>query len=58
MRIESLKKGDELARAMPLGHRMMHQAAHQIDRSGEGERAEPLVLVITLNRGMLAGVWR
>ena len=43
---------------MPLGHHMMHKAAHQIDRSGEGERAEPLVLVITLNRGMLAGVRR
>jgi hypothetical protein len=58
MRIEPLEKGDELARAMPLGRRVMHRATQQIDCSGEGERAEPLILVITLNRGMLAGFRR
>jgi hypothetical protein len=35
MHIEALKEGDELARAMPLGHHVMHEAAHQINRRGE-----------------------
>ena len=29
MRIERLKEADKFARAMPLGHHVMHEAAHQ-----------------------------
>jgi hypothetical protein len=54
MCIEALKEGDELARAMPLGHHLMHAAAHQIDRRGECKRAKPPALMVALHRGMLA----
>jgi uncharacterized damage-inducible protein DinB len=35
MRVEALKEREELARAMPLGHHVMHEAAHQINHRGE-----------------------
>ena len=40
MRIEPLKEGNELARAMSLGYDVMHEAAHEVDRSGQGECPE------------------
>ena len=58
IRIEPLKEGSELARAMPLRDHMMHEAARQIDRRGQRNRAEPLVLVVALYRSMLAGFRR
>jgi hypothetical protein len=54
MRIEALKEGDELARAMPLGHHVTYEAAHQIDRRGECKRAKPLARTVALHRGMVA----
>ena len=55
MRIEPLKEGNELARAMPLSEHVMHEAAHQIDRRGQRSRIKALILVVPLTVAWLPG---